>query len=47
MHATVKDGYPARFSMLISGTHMYFVGVHSKHATKRLYDTLVASLILY
>jgi len=33
--------------MLISGTHVYLLGVHSKHATKRLYDALIASLIMY
>lgn len=47
MQATVQDGYPARFMMLISGTHVYLLGVHSKHATKRLYDALIASLIMY
>ena len=40
IRATVQDGYAARFSMLISGTHVYFLGVHSKHATDRLYNAL-------
>ena len=47
MQAKVQDGYPARFIMLISGTHVYLLGVHSKHATKRLYDALLSSLIMY
>ncbi len=47
MTATVHDGYPARFMMLVSGTHVYLAGAHAKHATKRLYDALLSSLVLY
>ena len=47
MTASVHDGYPARFIMLVSGTHVYLAGVHAKHATKRLYDALLSSLVLY
>ena len=45
--ASFKDTYPARFMMLVSNTHVYFLGVHSKHATQRLYNALVSSLIMY
>ena len=45
--ASCKDTYPARFMMLVSSTHVYFFGVHSKHATQRLYNALVSSLIMY
>jgi hypothetical protein len=47
VRASVSDGYEARFRVLISGTHVYLLGVHSKHATARLYDALVNSLVMH
>jgi len=45
--AKVGDGYDARFLLLISGQHIYMLGVHAKTGTGRLFDALVASLVMY
>ena len=45
--AKVSDGYDARFLALIAGSRVYLFGVHAKHGTQRLYDALVASLVMY
>jgi hypothetical protein len=47
VNVSVDDGYDARMMVLASGTHFYLLGVHSKHATKRLFDALATSLIMY
>ena len=47
VRAQVHDGYAARFIVLISGAHIYMLGVHAKQGTDRLYKALLASLIMY
>jgi hypothetical protein len=47
VRAEVHDGYAARFIVLISGAHIYMLGVHAKQGTDRLYNALLASLIMY
>jgi hypothetical protein len=47
VRAKVSDGYDARLMVLISGPRVYLLGVHAKTGTGRLYDALVASLIMY
>jgi len=45
-NVAVPDGDDARIMVLMSGTRFYLLAVHSKHATKRLFDALVSSLIM-
>ena len=47
VRADVHDGYAARFIVLISGSHIFMLGVHAKQGTDRLYKALLASLIMY
>jgi hypothetical protein len=47
VHVKVHDGYNARFLVLMSGSRLYLLGVHSKRATDRLYNALVSSLVMY
>jgi hypothetical protein len=47
VHVKVHDGYNARFLVLMSGAHLYLLGVHSKRGTDRLYNALVSSLVMY
>ena len=47
VRAKVKDGYEARMVVLVSGSHVYFLGAHAKRGTVRLYDALMGSLVLY
>ena len=47
VRAKVSDGYDARLMVLISGSRIYLLGVHAKHGTARLYNALVASLVMY
>jgi hypothetical protein len=47
VRAKVKDGYDARLVVLVSGSHVYFLGAHAKRGTVRLYDALMGSLVLY
>jgi hypothetical protein len=46
-NVSVPGGYNARLMVLMSGTRFYMLAVHSKHATKRLFDALVSSLIMF
>lgn len=39
------DGYRLRFVALERGNRVYLLGAHSKHATQKLYDALVASFV--
>jgi len=47
VHVKVHDGYNARFLVLMSGSRLYLLGVHSKRGTDRLYNALVSSLVMY
>jgi hypothetical protein len=47
VRAKLKDGYSARILVVVSGSHFYMLGVHSRSATSRLYDALLASLVIY
>jgi hypothetical protein len=47
IRAKVRDGYDARFIVLVSGSRVYMLGAHAKRATDRLYDALLTSLIMY
>ncbi len=47
VRAKVKDGYDARLLVVVSGSRFYLLGVHSRSATKQMYDALVSSLIIY
>jgi hypothetical protein len=47
VRAKVRDGYDARIVVLISGSRIYMLGAHAKHATSRLFDALAASMVMY
>ena len=47
VRAKVRDGYDARFLVLISGSRIYLLGTHAKRGTDRLYDALVSSLVMH
>jgi hypothetical protein len=47
VRAKVRDGYAARFIVLVSGNRVYLLGAHAKRGTDRLYDALLASLSMH
>ncbi len=47
VRAKINDGYDARLLVIVSGSHFYLLGVHATSGVGRLYDALIASLIIY